>query len=119
MKPRPPGKRSRTDEEEERASLLGLGLAAQQLRHGAGMSREAVGRRGDLAGSTISRVEKGLKKEPRWETMRRLAKGLGVEVGDLVRLAVELAPGEAGDRLRQREGVNAEYRRSLRKRKQA
>jgi len=90
------------DAAEELASLKGLGLAVEQLRLEAKMSRKEVARRGELAGTTVSRVERGLKREPRWETVRRLAKGLGVEVGDLLKLSVQLAPGPAGGRMRQR-----------------
>lgn len=102
------GKSSRRDRgpkdaADQRASLIGLGLAVERLRREAGMTRDAVAKAGGLSGTTVSHVEKGLKKEPRWQTMRDLAKGLNVEVKDLVRLSIELAPGVAGDRLRQRE----------------
>ena len=110
-------KRSRADAEEERASLVGLGLAAEKLRREAGMTREAVAKTGILAVSTITQIEKGLKVEPRWETFRRLAKGLSVELDELLRLGIELAPGAAGDRLRQRERENARHRRALEKAK--
>jgi hypothetical protein len=43
-----------------------------------------------------------LREEPRWETIRSLASGLGVEIEDLVNLSFALAPGPAGDRMRQR-----------------
>jgi transcriptional regulator with XRE-family HTH domain len=100
----PPPRRDRGEEDaaEELASLKGLGLAVEQLRREAEMTHDEVARRGKLASTTIAEVEKGLKEEPRWETLRRLAKGLDVEIGDLAKLSVELAPGPAGDRMRQR-----------------
>lgn len=57
------------------------------------MSRDAVCKRGGLTGNTITHVEEGLKVEPRWEIFRRFAKGLNVELDDLVRLGIDLAPG--------------------------
>lgn len=109
--------RGRADAEEERASLLGLGLAVEKLRREASMTRETVAKKGDLTKATITHIEKGLKVEPRWETFRRLAKGLGVELDELLRLGIELAPGAAGDRLRRRERENARHRRALEKEK--
>lgn len=100
----PPPRRDRGEEDtaDELASLRGLGLAVERLRREAGMTRNEVAKRGKLAGTTVSRVERGLKEEPRWETLRRLAKGLRVEVSDLAKLSIELAPGPAGDRMRRR-----------------
>jgi transcriptional regulator with XRE-family HTH domain len=83
--------------------LKGLGLAVTQLRSERNMTREAVVKKGGLTGNTITHIEKGQKQEPRWATVRGLAKGLGVPTEDLVTLAIELAPGTAGERLRQRE----------------
>jgi transcriptional regulator with XRE-family HTH domain len=67
------------------------------------MTRQAVSNRGGLASATITEIEKGQKEEPRWPTIRRLAKGLGVTTVDLILLGLELAPGAAGDRLRQQD----------------
>lgn len=98
-----PRKRAARDADEERATLVGFGLAVERLREEAGMTREAVANRGGLTGNTITHIEKGLKTKPRWETMRRPAKGLGVEFSEVIQLAIDLAPGPAGERLRQRE----------------
>lgn len=99
----PRRKLSREEAAEERASLLGLGLAVERLRRETDSTRDAVAKRGGLTSNTITHIEKGLKTEPRWETLRRLSKGLDVALDDLVRLSVELAPGMAGERLRRRE----------------
>gem|GEM_PF-7079140 len=42
-------------------------------------------------------------EEPGWQTLRDLARGLDVEVPELIQRGIELAPGEGGDLLRQRE----------------
>jgi DNA-binding XRE family transcriptional regulator len=100
----PPPRRDRGPEDaaEELASLKGLALAVERLRREASMTRDQLAKRANLASTTIAEVEKGLKEEPRWETIRRLAKGLGLEVGELASLSIELAPGPVGDRMRQR-----------------
>jgi DNA-binding XRE family transcriptional regulator len=100
----PPPRRDRGPEDaaEELASLKGLALAVERLRREASMTRDQLAKRANLTATTIAEVEKGLKEEPRWETIRRLAKGLGLEVGELADLSIELAPGPAGDRMRQR-----------------
>lgn len=55
-------------------------------------------------------IEERLKTEPRWQTLRGLARGLGVEIPDLIRLGIEMASGEGGDvlRRREREALDAE-----------
>jgi transcriptional regulator with XRE-family HTH domain len=93
------------DAAEERASLVGLGLAVERLRRNAGMTRDAVAKKGGLTGNTVTHVEKNLKEQPKWGTLRRLAIGLGVELPELISLGRELAPGSGGDLLRERERV--------------
>lgn len=83
--------------------MIGLGRAVERLRLDAGMTRDAVARGGGLTGNTISDVEKVRKSEVKWGTLRRLAKGLNVNVWDLNQLAIELAPGLGGNRLRQQQ----------------
>lgn len=100
---RPRRDRDPTDAQEDRASLLGLGFAVKHFREQAGLSRAEVARRGGLTGNTITHIESGLKVEPRWDTVRRLATGLSVKLEDLVSLGIELAPGDAGESLRLRE----------------
>lgn len=97
-----PPRRSRPDEEED-ASLRGLGLAVTQLREDLGLSREAAVKKAGLTVPTITGIEKAKTREPRWGTLRRLAKALEVPVNDLVELGIQLAPGPAGDRLRHRD----------------
>jgi transcriptional regulator with XRE-family HTH domain len=95
--------RSPQDEAEEAAFLAGIAAAVKHLRCEAGLTREAVAKRAGLSGPSVSEVEKGLGTEPRWQTLRDLARGLGVEVPELIRLGIEKAPGDGGDVLRERE----------------
>jgi transcriptional regulator with XRE-family HTH domain/DNA-binding CsgD family transcriptional regulator len=90
-------------DEEDVASLEGLGSAVSQLRRGRGDTREAVAKRAGLTGNTITDIEEAKKQWPTWGTLRRLAKGLGVGLDELVALALDLAPGPAGEALRQHE----------------
>jgi DNA-binding CsgD family transcriptional regulator/transcriptional regulator with XRE-family HTH domain len=93
----------RTIDDEEQSSLEGLGLAISRLRQGRGETRSAVAERAGLTITTISDLEKAVKEWPKWGTLRRLAKGLEVDLGVLIALALELAPGPAGEVLRRRE----------------
>jgi transcriptional regulator with XRE-family HTH domain len=95
--------RSPRDEAEEAAFLAGIAAAVKHLRLQAGMTREAVAKRAGLSNPSITEVEEGLKTEPRWQTLRALATGLGIEAPDLIRLGIEMAPGKGGDLLRERE----------------
>jgi transcriptional regulator with XRE-family HTH domain len=90
-------------DEEERASLAGLGLAVSKLRKDLNMSRQALMQKEGLTGNTITRIESGIEKELKWGILRHLAQGLDVPVEDLVKLAIELAPGPAGEQLRANE----------------
>lgn len=74
----------------------------EKLRRDGGMSREEVAKRGGLTVSTIQSIEVG-DQEPTWGNLRRIAQGLKVELEELCALAVELAPGRAGTRIRRRE----------------
>jgi len=66
------------------------------------MTPEQVATRGGLTLPTIGSVERG-EQEPTWGNLRRVAQGLGVQMEELAALAIELAPGPAGGRLRRRE----------------
>jgi len=86
------------------ASIRGLGLAVERLRREQGLSREQVAERGDLPAATVGEIEAAeVDREPRWGDLRRVADGLEVGLGYLIRLSVQMAPGPAGDRLREQE----------------
>jgi len=74
----------------------------EQPRREGNLSRGNVATRGGPTVTTISAVESG-NEEPTWGNLRRIAQGLGVELEELCALAVELAPGQAGGRIRRRE----------------
>jgi transcriptional regulator with XRE-family HTH domain len=77
-------------------------LAVGRLRRDRGWSQATLGIHSELSAESIGNVERGVQ-ELTWGNLRHLAEGLGVSLGDLNRLAVELAPGPAGDRLRESE----------------
>jgi hypothetical protein len=95
---------ARPPSDEDKASIRGLGLAVERLRREQELSREQVADRGDLLAATVGEIEAAeIDREPRWGDLRRVAKGLDVELDYLIRLAYQLAPGPAGDRLREGE----------------
>jgi transcriptional regulator with XRE-family HTH domain len=90
--------------DEDKASIRGLGLAGERLRREQELSREEVAERGDLPAAVVGDIEAAeIDQEPRWGDLRRVAKGLDVELDYLIRLSYEMAPGPAGDRLREAE----------------
>lgn len=89
---------------EDIASIRGLGLAVERLRREQDISREEVAERGNLPAAVVGEIEAAeIDREPRWGDLRRVAKGLEVELDYLIRLSYEMAPGPAGDRLRESE----------------
>jgi transcriptional regulator with XRE-family HTH domain len=61
-----------------------LGRRVRALRDAAGASQEALGEAAGLHRTEIGHVERG-EKDLRFSTILRVASGLGVDVGDLVR----------------------------------
>lgn len=66
-----------------------IGETIKFLRTKAGLTQEEVGLEGGIHPTEISRLEKGMRN-PKWETMKRLAKGLGVPCSQMVEIAEEL-----------------------------
>lgn len=66
-----------------------IGETIRFLRKKAGLTQEEVAFGSGIHPTEISRLEKG-KRNPKWETMKRLAKGLGVPCSQMVELAEEL-----------------------------
>lgn len=60
------------------------------------MTQETLALRIRISASEVSRLEKG-RRNPKWETMKRIAMGLGVSCAELVAL------GEKFDRERDEE----------------
>jgi len=95
-----PQRRPRTAEDV--AAQKGLGFAIRRLRRDKGWSQVALGIHSELSEWAIGNLERG-EQEPTWGNLRRLAEGLAIPLGDLNRLAIDLAPGSTGDRLREGE----------------
>jgi transcriptional regulator with XRE-family HTH domain len=53
------------------------------------MTQEELALEVGISNSEICRLEKG-KRNPKWETMKRLARGLGVPCWEMVKRAEEL-----------------------------
>ncbi len=67
---------------------VGLGKAIRELRKNAGLSQEALGERAVIHATWISHIESG-RINPTWGNVRRIAKGLGIELAQLAALAEE------------------------------
>ncbi len=73
-----------------RSPRLGsLGDAIKRLREMAGISQVGLAERSGLHGTHVSGLERGARN-PTYETLARVADGLGVEVGELATLADEI-----------------------------
>jgi transcriptional regulator with XRE-family HTH domain len=62
-----------------------VGLNVQRLRHSAGLSQEECAHRAKVHQTYLSGVERGIRN-PTVLVLGKLAKALGVEVEDLVRI---------------------------------
>jgi len=63
-----------------------IGKTIKSLRKEAGFTQEELAHASGLNTSEISNLERGWRN-PRWETMKRLATGLGVSCSDMVAYA--------------------------------
>lgn len=61
-----------------------IGTMLKRLRERKGLSQLALAKRARVAQAYISEMEAGRKKNPGIETLRRLAKALGVPVRELL-----------------------------------
>lgn len=73
------------------AKSAGLDAIVKALRHRSGLTLTALAERAELAVSTISKIEAG-QLSPGYETIQRLAVGLGVDVAELFVPRVEPVP---------------------------
>ena len=64
----------------------GLGAAIRSLREEKEMTGAALAERSGVSASWISRIEDG-QVDPTWDTIARIAKGLGVPLGSLAEKA--------------------------------
>jgi len=56
----------------------------RKLRETKGLSQEKLARLADVANNTIIKIEAGKNKNPTLETLRKIAKALGVSVDELI-----------------------------------
>lgn len=63
-----------------------IGATIRFLRLEAGLSQEKLAQEAELNTSEISNLERGWRN-PKWETMKRLAKGLDVPCSRMVMIA--------------------------------
>jgi len=70
-----------------------LGEAVRQLREKRGVTQERLAQDAGLTTGTVSLVERG-RSNPSWGTVRAIAAGLGVTMGELAKLADKFAAAE-------------------------
>lgn len=63
-----------------------LGKAVRQLREKRGITQERLAQDAGLTTGTVSLIERG-QSNPAWGTVEALARGLGVSVVDLAKIA--------------------------------
>jgi transcriptional regulator with XRE-family HTH domain len=61
-----------------------IGLVLKRLREAKGLSQLELAKRAKVAQAYLSELEAGQKKNPGIETLRKLAKALGVPVTELL-----------------------------------
>jgi len=66
-----------------------IGETIRFFRHDAGLTQEQVALEAEINNSEISNLERGWRN-PKWETMKKVAKGLGVSCWQMVKHAEEL-----------------------------
>ncbi|MGH2362535.1 MAG: helix-turn-helix domain-containing protein [bacterium] len=61
-----------------------IGLMLKRIREGKGMTQLELARRAKVPQGYLSELEAGRKKNPGIETLRKIAKALGVPVAELL-----------------------------------
>lgn len=56
----------------------------KKLREKKGLSQDRLAKLADVANNTIIKIEQGENKNPTLETLRKIAKALGVKIDDLI-----------------------------------
>ena len=72
-----------------------IGQTIRYFRSEAELTQVELAHRVEIHPTEISRLESG-KRNPKWETMKRLAKGLGVDCAEMVKFAEELDKKQSG-----------------------
>lgn len=63
-----------------------LGIAIQTLREESGLPGEDLASRAEVSDSRLEQIEAG-REDPDWATVRRIARGLGVDLSHLAEVA--------------------------------
>ncbi len=63
---------------------IAVGKRLRELRESKGLTQEELGKRAGLHRVHVTQWESGRYPDPRLETLRRLAKALGVSLGELL-----------------------------------
>lgn len=71
-----------------------LGAVIRRLRLERELSVESLAGSAGIHWTYLSGIERG-RRNPTWKVLRGIARGLGVEISELARLAEELAYSEA------------------------
>lgn len=66
-----------------------LGAAVRELREARGLSQERLAQRAGVTTATVSLMERG-RGNPAWGTVKAIAAGLDVGIGELAKLAERL-----------------------------
>ena len=75
---------------QHRAERVAAGARIRSIRDGLGLSQEEVALRSGIPQESLSRIENG-HRDPRLDTLRKLASGLAMDVSDLLsRMAVDV-----------------------------
>jgi transcriptional regulator with XRE-family HTH domain len=69
-----------------------IGETIRALRQRAGLTQEEVAFEAGIHPTEISRLEKG-KRNPKWETMKSIARGLGVTLAEMVETGERIEAG--------------------------
>src|SRR5687768_4846527 len=70
-----------------------FGALLRRLRSAAGLSQEELAERSGVSRNGISDLERGLSQAPRFETVRLLADGLGIDQDERSALIAAARPG--------------------------
>lgn len=66
------------------SSKTNLAKKVKQLREKLGLSQEKLARLADVSNNTIINIEAGKQDNPTIDTLKKVAKGLGVSVEELI-----------------------------------
>ena len=56
----------------------------RKMREAKGLSQERLARMADVANNTIIKIESGKNQNPTLDTLKKIAKALGISVDDLI-----------------------------------